>query len=247
MRLFRQNKNLTIDVPNDKPAEVVRQRSLRKGIFSQARISVLVFALVVLIGVGATVGYLTYTANQTPNRSGVGDVAIRIVENGTEYDSGTNTVTGTATGKQVSVKSNTATNRVSEVVRITFVPEIEYKYDGDVIGNTLLDEEWSVPVEYESGKYCIDAGLLRLYLADDWSNNFIYKNGSFVYKKVLASGEQTPTLLQGVVWTGTEAEREQYGSVKVNVVADAVQSTPSDAAASWGVVVDESGNVKASS
>ncbi len=247
MRLLRRNKNLTIDVPNDRPAEVVRLHSLRKSIFSQTRISVLVFALVLLIGVGATVGYLTYTANQTPNRSGVGDVSIQIVENGTEYDSGTNTVTGTATGKQVSLKSNTATNRVDEVVRITFVPEVEYKQDDTVVGNTLLNEEWSVPIEYESGKYCIDAGLLRLYLADDWSNNFIYKNGSFVYKKVLASGEQTPTLLEGAVWTGTQAEREQYGNVKVNVIADAVQSTPADAVASWGMVVDEAGNVKASS
>lgn len=242
----KRTKGMYFDVPNDRPSEVVRQRSLRKGTFSQARISALVLALVIALGIGGTLAYVIYTANQTPNRATAGEVGLYIVENGTKNTSGSATISAGDTTKQVQVLSEEATNRVDEVVRVTFVPQVEQKdSSGNVLGQQLLDEEWSAPSQTgdASNRFYIKTDLLTLYLADDWQDNYIYKDGAFIYNKVLEPGQTTPTLLQGVVWADSSKDSADYGTVKVNVVADAIQASPAEALSAWGVQVDASKNV----
>ncbi len=239
----RRNKNIAIDVPSDKTTEVVRQKGLRKGTYSQARIAVLIFTLVLALGIGATFAYVVYTSNQTPNRATAGDVGLQIVENGTVNTTGALTVAAGADTKKVAVQSEDLPNRTNEVVRITFVPEVVYNDStGTALGNTLLSETWSAPQQTggEGNKFYIKTDLLTLYLADDWQDNFIYKDGAFIYKKLLEPGQSTPTLLQGVVWADASVNRGDYGDVKVNVVADAIQCTPAESPALWGVKVDTS-------
>ena len=239
----RRNKNIEVDVPNDKTTEVVRQKGLRKGTYSQARIAVLIFTLVLALGIGATFAYVVYTGNQTQNRATAGDVGLQIVENGTVNTTGALTVAAGTDTKKVAVKSEDLPNRADEIVRVTFVPEVIYKDSaGSALGNTLLSETWSAPQQTgeESNKFYIKTDLLTLYLADDWQDNYIYKDGAFIYKKILGPGETTPTLLQGVVWADASVNRGDYGDIKVNVVADALQCTPAESPALWGVKVDTS-------
>ncbi len=226
-------------MPKNKSADVVRERRLRKNIFRRTRIVVLVLTLVLALSIADTLAYLTYSANQTPNRQSTGDVGIQIVENGTIV-SGANTVDAGLTSKKVQLKSNDVENRVPELVRIAFVPEVQEKADADTgvsRGNLIYDETWSNPIQDTDGNWIIQTDLIKLYLLSNWYDNWYYKDGTFYYKKVLEKNINTPELLQGVAWADTSIDSSNYGSVKVNVIADAIQANPAEAAASWGCVV----------
>ena len=188
---------------------------------------------------------MTYTANQTPNRQVNGDVDITIIENGNAA-AGTNVVSATATGKKVQLQSSDVETRVPEILRISFVPEVQEKEDEETKasrGNILLDETWSNPIQDTDGNWIIKTDYIKLYLSNTWYDNWIYKDGTFYYKKVVYKNTTTPELLQGAVWANENADRADYGSVKVNVYADALQANPEEAAASWGCAIDSYGNV----
>ena len=233
-------------MPKNKSADVVRERRLRKSIFRRTRIVVLVFTLVLALSIADTLAFLTYSANQTPNRQVTGDVGIQIIENGNVISDASNAVNLGATGKKVQLRSNDVEIRVPELIRVSFVPEVQEKEDADTglsRGNVLLDETWSNPIQDTDGNWVIQTDLITLYLLSNWYDSWFYKDGTFYYKKAVEKNTTTPELLQGAVWADDSIDKGDYGSIKINVYAEAIQATPAESAASWGCVVDDSGNV----
>ena len=243
-------KNLEVEIPKHASAEISREHALKPATFTKTRIAILCLVLVLALSVGGTLAYITWTANQTPNRSTNGEVEIEIVETNTkagtstEVDSSKNT-TGTSEGgddtKQVTVKSDDDENRAEEVARVYFIPEIESK---QVEGaNIAITEYWGKGVQQDAttNKYYIETDVIKLWLADDWSTNWVYDNGTFYYKKVLAKNTKTPTLLTGVTLQDN-VNKNDYKSIKVNVVAEAMQTTPTSALDDWKVQITGTGD-----
>ena len=201
------------------------------------------------LSVAGTLSYITWTSNQTPNRVAMGEVALQIVENGAEITAETNSVNHGVGNKEVQIKSNDEPDRASEVIRVTFVPEIasvQTDTAGKSLGNAVIGENWSaVKTDTTLNLDYIETDVIRLYLVDGWSDNWTYKNGTFYYKTVLAKNTTTQSILSGVVLQ-SGVNLADYGTVKVAVIADAIQSTPAEAPAAWGCTVDDSGNVTVS-
>jgi hypothetical protein len=243
-------KNLEVDIPKHASAEISREHTLRSSTFTKTRIATLCLILVLALSIGGTLAYLAWTANQTPNRSTNGDIEIEIVETNkkdgasTEVDSSKN-ITGTAEGgeesKQVTVKSDDDANRAEEVARVYFIPEIE---SNDMEGaNVAIAEYWGKGVQQDAttNKYYIETDVIKLWLADDWSTNWAYDNGTFYYKKVLPKDTKTTTLLTGVTLQDS-VSKSDYKSIKVNVVAEALQITPKEALDDWKVEITGTGD-----
>ena len=239
-KLEKTKKNLEIEIPTNAKAEVSRERKLKKTIFLRTRVALLCLVFVLALSVGGTLAYLTWTANQTPNRTASGEVALQIVENGTAIEDAyaTQEVDSGEGNKTVQIKSTDEPDRADEIVRVTFVPEVAAK---DGTGNVSMSETWSeVKTETVDGetKHFVETELLKLYLADDWSSHYLYKDGVFYYNKVVAKDTTTEELLSGVTLQN-DVNKADYGDVKVNVIADAIQSSPADAPKSWGVKVND--------
>ena len=246
-----KNKNLHVDIPKQTNADVVRQHSLKTPVFTRTRIMVLALALVVALSISGTLAYLAWTSNQTPNRAVSGDVEIEIIEvnkkdgTSTTVNTANNESTGTASGgpdtKNVTVKSDADVNRVKEVARVQFVPELASLQDSSA--NEVIGEYWGEGVKGDqTSGYYVETEVLKLWLVDDYADNWIYDNGAFYYNKVLDKDTQTPQLLKGVTLQDS-ASKSDYSSIKVRVVADAIQATPAEALADWGFQADTSGNV----
>ena len=232
-------KNLEVEVPNSKPAELVRERSLRKPIFTRTRIVTLSLILVLSLSIAGTLAYLTYTTNQTPNRVNEGTVGLIIVENGTDQTTGANTVDQGAGNKEVQVKSEDNINRADELVRISFLPEVQ---DADGLGSLAISENWSAPQVDSSGNYYIQTDVIKLNLASDWQSYYKYRDGAFYYYKVVPKNTTTEKLLTGATLVdGVNAG--DYGTITVKVVADAIQAYPEEAASAWKCTVDSDGLV----
>jgi hypothetical protein len=231
---------LEINIPSHAKAEVTRQHNLKDTVFVKTRLSLLCLILVLVMSIGTTLAYLAWTANQTPNRTTSGQVALQVVENGTTIaDKFANKeVDGGIDNKLVQVKSSDAEDTADEVVRVTFVPEVASKDD---TGNVAMGETWSEvkteTVDDETKSY-VETDLVKLYLTDDWSSHYIYKDGVFYYNKAVSKDTTTENLLSGAVLQD-DVNKSDYGDVKVNVIADAIQSSPQDAPKSWGVEVSD--------
>lgn len=218
-------KNLEIDVPRDADTEVHRFRGLKKSIFLRTRIALLSLVLVMAFSVVGTYAYLQWTGNQTPNRTSTGEVEINVVEsinggaevtntNQTEVTFGTDT-------KKVKFKAGTAENRVPEKLRVTFVPEVERTSNAGA--NAFVAEDWATaPVTDATGTY-VKYGIFKLYLNSAWATDWTYSDGTFTYSKTLKKDQETPYLLMGVEVDVPEEDKDQYGAVKVNVIADVIQ------------------------
>ena len=243
-------KNFEVKIPKDAETEVVNKKALRSNVFTRTRIAALSFLLVLALGaVGATHAYVQWTANQTPNRDVPGSVEIEIVEtnidkdgNSTELDTETSdTTNGTAAGgngnKVVAVKSDNDPNRVEEVARVQFVPEFESNDVTDA--HIAISEYWGKGVQQDAttGKYYLETDVLLLWLDDNWSTSWSYNdNGAFYYKKVLQKNTKTPTLLTGATLKD-DVNKSDYKSIKVKVVAEALEVTPKEALDAWGVKI----------
>ena len=225
---------------NDK-VEVVRAKGRRHSLFMLTRAVVGVVALVLcLVSTGSTFAYLDYTTNTAVNRTTSGNVLANIVENGEQLQ-GNATATLGKDGKQVAIISPPDdANRTDELVRVTFVPQVESK---DTAGaNILMDENWTAPVRNADGEWVLEGELLTLYLDSAWQDSWTYADGTFYYNKVLEPGQTTPLLLKGADMASGKS-KDDYASVKVNVIADALQAYPADAAATWGCTVASDGTV----
>lgn len=233
-------RDLELDIPRDKNAEVIRERSTRKSLYFRLRVAAYTVLIVLGLSVTGTYAYLSYTANQNANRATKGEVEVDIYENGTTdadiYD-GTHTVGVGPLGKMVLLGNDKDENRVDELVRVTFVPEVSTKDDAAV--NVFMDQAWpsAGPITNSDGTCTITLGLVTLYFNPDWASSWYYQDGTFYYKKVLEPACQTPYLLYGADWT-SGVDSSDYGAMRVNVIADCIQASPASAASEWGCVVD---------
>lgn len=128
---------------------------------------------------------------------------------------------------------------IAGVVRAKLMPPAVYDASGNAVAvetGTLSDPSGNT----------LAMGEFTLHLADGWQNNWFYKEGWFYYKRVLQPGETTEKLLAGVTLTDP-AKAESYKSytVKVDVLADILQTEGNAPATEWGVTVGESGTVSA--
>ncbi len=234
----KRNKNIAIDVPNDKTTEVVRQKGLRKGTYSQARIAVLIFTLVLALGIGATFAYVVYTANQTPNRATFAEVALHIGEQASltatpVYDTAAEYSLGTDS-KYVFVKNSDNSTAQDETITVSVIPLVESNQYADYEGNALSDgymavtEEWSTlrqeTIDGTTRDY-IETSVMRVYLAEGWSDDWTFQqsDGTFKYNKTLAKGESTSKLISGVVIQDS-VNYTDYKSIKLSVIAQAIQA-----------------------
>lgn len=182
-----------------------------------------VAAIALVLSIGGTYAYLTYTTNEVPNAMSTGSVKVGVVENDSEVSGSTNTANLGADSKQVALKN---TGTASEYVRVTFMPEI---YEADSTAAEFTDQTW--PATFTGTTLTL--GAATLYFADDWSSNWTYDNGTFYSKSSIAVGAQTAVLLKGVTWTDGSTYANGGYTMKVNVIADAIQE--SAAAQEWGV------------
>ncbi len=243
--------------------DIVRQKKQRRSSFSLTRTVAAVALLVLcLVSTGSTMAYLTYTANAAANRTTAGAVYIEVGEN-TEsnvFHSGTSTVESGIDNKQVWVSNPDGPDRTDVVVRVSLVPEVEaLASDGTASGaSQFMSETWGAPVQLSGGSWALKGEVLTVYLNRGWQDNWTYADGAFYYKKVLKPGEATTEFKDGKptspLMTGVEMADGQnaadYGTIKVNVFADAIQATPNSdtdptvgAPGAWNCTVDADGNV----
>ena len=234
-----RKKNLEVDIPKGVDTEVHRRHSLKNSIFTRTRIAALSFVLVLALAVTGTLAYLAYTGNQTPNRSSIGEVAVRIgektsIDANPAYDTDGEYPLG-KDKKVVFVAHSDNPSAISENVTVSILPQVESKQYSDNQGNALSDgylsfnEEWSaLKQETDSdGKTWdyIETSVMKVYLAQGWSTNWTFQssNGIFRYNKSLSKGEKTDDLISGVVLQDS-VKASDYKSVKLAVIAQAVLS-----------------------
>ena len=191
-------------------------------------------ALAVFAPFQGTAAYTSMTANANENAFTEGNVAVCIVENGNPVE-GAGSATFGVDAKHVKVRS---TGRSPAVVRVSLYPDV--MRPGAEGTRSFASQNWGKP---ESNT--MKTGLLTLVLKDGWEQGWTYCDGTFYCKRVVASGEETPELLQGVVLSdGVSADA--VGSAKGVVIAEAVRSFPSEAPGEWGCTVADDGTVSVS-
>lgn len=219
--------------------------------------------MVLSLSISGTLAYLTYNANAAPNRLTVAqDVGVQIVETtnyaGASYsddkkfhdetsdNASANKADLGAGNKDASLTTERVDGKATgtQAMRVTVLPEAELlDEDGTtVLGNAFLEENWSAPTQDGNSKWCMSNNLFKVYLADDWQSHYVYVDGAFVYNKTLGKGETAETLVTGSDWVGTAQERLNYGTIKINVIADATGTTESVLDA-WGVQVASDGTI----
>lgn len=196
--------------------------------FSRGGLAVLVIlAVVVCLGVGGTYAYLTTTTNQVENSVSTGAVALALYENDNLVTTGSelSSTLGQAS-KKVQLENPAGDHNVPVYVRVSIVPEVvEPQYDSISKtyedANVFMDETWPESFTETS----MDLGLVTLYFNSNWANYWTYSNGAFVSKEALAVGTKTQPLLMGVDWkTGTTDVEKENRTIRVNVIAEAVQT-----------------------
>lgn len=186
-------------------------------------IALAVVAALLVVSIGGTYAYLTHTTNQVSNAVSTGTVEVTVVENGSEVSGSVSTADLGQDSKQVALKN---TGTASEYVRVTFMPEV---YASGSTATEFTDQTW--PVSFTGTTLTL--GAATLYFADDWASNWTYDNGTFYSKSPIAVSGQTAVLLKGVTWAQGSTYANGSYTMKVNVIADAIQE--SAAAQEWGV------------
>ena len=235
MNPLRRKNNLDLNIPKNTDARITREHTLRNTIFTRTRILVLALALVAALSITGTLAYLTWTSNQTANRATQAEVKVRIGERTSisstdvKYDTDGNYANGVG-NKVVAFYSEEAPNIQNEKITVSLVPEIEAKDIKDTSGNTVsnaylsFEENWS-SIQNDGSHDYIETSVVRVYLADDWSDNWSQNvDGTFTYKQTLAAGEKTTDLVTGVTLVDTVSSTD-YKSVRLSVLAQAIQST----------------------
>lgn len=210
----------------------IRSRAAAHG----KRVGVIILAAVVIasLSIGTTYAYLHTTTPAVENDLSMGTVAVDIYENGARVQGAQSAVLG-ENNKQIKLGNPEGSNNASEVVRVTFVPEVEaLGENGSATGaNAFTDQNW--PASFSDfgtdseGCSVATLGLVTLHFASGWQESWTYNDGTFYYNEALEPGSETPVLLTGVTWADG-VDSSKYGSMKVNVIADALQA---DAKAQW--------------
>jgi hypothetical protein len=221
-------KNLEINVPRHAQTEVQREQNLKNNIFNKTRIATLSLILVVSLSVAGTLAYVTHTTNQTPNRATDGEIDIHIVENlngGDEVLDTDSTFELGTTSKLVWVRSADTDSQVPSKVRISFMPQVKSKDATNA--SVSFGESWSALKTDANGVY-ISTDLLKLYINSNYADYWDYADGAFTSKGKIEKGQTTPYLLEGVTMADG-INRSDYGNIKLNVIASAVQENATDA------------------
>ncbi len=207
----------------------MKKRHLKKGL------------VVLAVCLFAVIAYaVTKTLKNANNRFYPSEADITLYENGNAV-SGTNTVALTAdtsgdiltADKKVEIE-NTSANAGQELfVRAAIYPKYE---------NGSFDYEIYIPnegfPESISGN-TFTMGDVTFNLSDNWNDYWFYNSsdGFFYYKNVLANGETTEPLLQSVsiFYNNWLAQYEKGANLKVDVLADAIQSVGGAVESRWTV------------
>ena len=218
-----------VSIPKHVQPEVENQEGLKSTIFTRTRVALFCLVLVVALGIGSTFSYVMWTSNQTPNRAATGDVELHVVEtlNGAtaEVTDSDSTFKGGATNKQVKLRAGDDPSIGAAKVRVTFLPVVASAENASV--SVAFGENWSeAPVTDTTGTY-ISTDVVKLYINPKYADYWEYSDGTFTSKGVLNRGETTPVVLMGAALAdGVSAS--DYGSIKVDVIADAIQEGTSD-------------------
>ena len=229
-------KKFSFYIPKHMAADVTRERSLKNIIFTRTRIVVLAFIFILSLSIAGTLAYLTYSANQTPNRYSDGKVAIRIGEKASlnanavydtdgEYDLGLNK-------KVVFVEAGNDPTDLAGNVTVSVIPEAESKTYSSNDGTLLADgyqtfaQEWSSlkqeTIDGVTWDY-IETSIMKVYLAQGWSTNWTFQknNGIFKYNKTLKPGEKTDDLISGVILQDS-VNKDTYRNIKLSMLVRSV-------------------------
>lgn len=190
-------------------------------------------------GAGVAYAFLTGYAGRAVNTFTAGAVSVQVVERdaqGALITDPTHVSYGSSS-KNVTLKVPDGYSRA--VLRARIVPP--------QVTTTVGGREVNVAYDMGTGAIAqpdadglVYAGGYVLHFASDWASHWFWKDGYFYYRSTRSAGEETAKLLTGVTLADGFVPA---GAVKVTVVADALQSTPPEAPAEWGVSVDETGVV----
>lgn len=188
-------------------------------------------SLTVCMGAAATLMYFSDLTLPITNTFALGSAKVEIVEPGVDpgaVDWGTDT-------KPVQLKNSE--NGVPGVVRAKLIPPTVYNSEGDQVPvNTGA-------LQAPSGNTVV-MGDFTLHLAADWQSNWFYKDGWFYCNKVLAPGQTSAQLLAGLTLTDPgKADSFKDYTIKLDVLADILQTEGEAPLTEWGVTVSESGAV----
>ena len=192
--------------------------------------ALLLIALVIALLVGGSYAYLNSTTNQTPNRVGAGIIEFHIVEStdGTTAEKVDEDATFTAGALNNKVKFRAGTSeKVGDAkMRVSFMPQV--KSSDYEEANIMFNQNWSAaPSTDDAGTY-ISTDILKLYINPSYADFWDYSDGTFTTKEAVAGGEETPVLLYGATLADGK-DSGDYSSVKVNVIASAIQANATGA------------------
>lgn len=88
------------------------------------------------------------------------------------------------------------------------------------------------------------AGDFTLHFNPNWEEDWFFKEGYFYYSRILNPGQFTSTLLEGVSYNGSTADKDKYHGLRidVDVLADSIQAK-GEAVIEWGVVLTADGRI----
>jgi|GEM_PF-6657186 len=196
--------------------------------------------LALLVGTaGVAYAFMTAISSSAHNALSAGAVSVAVIERDSTgaLIVDTSQVSYGQTSKKVTLK--VPTGYAEAIVRARIVPPQV----------SIASGATSVAVAYDMGSQVLSApdanGLVTVggfvyHFASDWNDHWFWKDGYFYARHTVSAGEESPTLLTGVTLADGYTPA---GEVAVTVLCDALQPTPSEAAASWGVQVDGSGVV----
>ena len=143
----------------------------------------------------------------------------------------------------------------TDEVKNTFIPgeittTVTEKFDGEVKTEILVKNDGNIPayvrvklVTYrvnETGDHIGGTALIPEFtLGDGW---FLYSDGYYYYTQPVAAKEAAPNMLGKGGITLEEYADPDGGRQVIEVMAEAIQSVPAEAAGeAWGVTISENG------
>ncbi len=185
----------------------------------------LMLLLCVCISSGTTLAVLTVKTNSEQNSFQFGQTELDVIEDfdGWRY-------------KRVSLQARDGDVYVPGVARAMLVPYF-LNADGDYVNGNL--DQMTKPVNN-----VMRLGIVKLIFAENWEDNWFFKDGYFYYNRVLQPGETTAQLLERVWVTDQSSENgEKYrdAELKLEVIASIIQAEGGAPEAKWNVYVYNDG------
>lgn len=191
--------------------------------------------LVVVLGVsGITFALLNAQSQVKSNEFHPGVLTARIVENGEEADHEEElTPDGDQALKEVQVLNVNNPHEVDAYIRVMLVPTFRTS-EGSLAGNISLQPNGNqITITAPNG------GEVILRLQSQWNTYWIFDNGAFYHREIVAPGETTAILLEGV----EVSDSQLWNTFQLEVLADAVQAESGAAENAWGVTITDNGEL----